>query len=853
MATLIIFLFLNVGGSSSLAGLNMTISLMKFDVILLQEVKSTQSQVDSLVNRYGFSSLVNVDYDDLNKPGTALLWKNNLALTGAVNLISCRLQMAELGPYKIFNCYAPSGSENKFSRNQFYGEEVFKFLKLHPDSSKLIAGDHNSVLRKEDVENGKGFSSKFCEAFHTLVKCERLLDCYLHFPHQVQEFTFHRPGKAKSRLDRFYVSEVLSNDIVALEHISSLSDHLGVKLILKMDIYRSRLTIRKDFSFWKLNNQILNDDEFLPSFINLWKHLLKFEAKYNDVADWWDLYVKPEIKEFCIGFSSYRKTKRSQTKQMLLSLLKLTMENSDWEEVIRIRDQLNYMLFEDLTGFKIRSKFQHGAEYEKSSLFHAAREQKNYKSVSSGLKIAGSVVTNKSDIEQEVLSFFHALLNGHHGTDLVDNGFPFVPDWTKIDDLLIGLGSISDTEGSQLVGNILKDEMDYVVKECASMKSPGLDGLTYEFYKTVWNVIGSKFVEILQVQLDRLKLVDSDTMGATRLIPKVEGVPKVDELRPITLLNTDYKLLTKWIVFRLKPFMGKIIKSSQLCNAGNKNILFGVQNVLSSIEYIKKKKIGAGLVSLDFFKAYDRLFLPFLVKVLSKMNFNATFCAWVKMLHKGAKTKFILGFLTREIEVNFSVRQGDPLAMLLYVIFIEPFLLLLERKLKGLVLCGQPLNALRSQNQLQVKQVSEAFCDDVNFIVTCNEDLHVIGNAVVDFEKASGAILSRNKKCLVLGLGRWSSRTSWALDYLQPVQEIKMFGIWFMNDYSRLLSTNWNTRIDKLRNTIFSWTGRVFANLKQRIDVLNCFTLSRIFYVGAVLPIPKTALKTINNLVGEFI
>ena len=111
MATLITFLSLNVGGSSSLAGLNMTISLMKFDVILLQEVKSTQSQVDSLVNRYGFSSLVNVDYDDLNKPGTALLWKNNLPLTGAVNLISCRLQMAELGPYKIFNCYALSGSE----------------------------------------------------------------------------------------------------------------------------------------------------------------------------------------------------------------------------------------------------------------------------------------------------------------------------------------------------------------------------------------------------------------------------------------------------------------------------------------------------------------------------------------------------------------------------------------------------------------------------------------------------------------------------------------------------------------------------------------------------------------------
>ena len=107
----------------------------------------------------------------------------------------------------------------------------------------------------------------------------------------------------------------------------------------------------------------------------------------------------------------------------------------------------------------------------------------------------------------------------------MDNGLPFVPDWTKIDDLLLGVGRISDTEGSHLVANIHKDEMELILKECASMKSPGLDGLTYEFYKGVWGVIGVKFVEILQVQLDRFKLVESDTMGAIKLIPKVKGIP----------------------------------------------------------------------------------------------------------------------------------------------------------------------------------------------------------------------------------------------------------------------------------------------------------------------------------------
>ena len=76
MASLISFLSLNVGGSSTLAGFNMTMSMMSFDVILLQEIKPSQTQLDSLVQKFGFSSLVNIDTDDVDKPGTALVWKS---------------------------------------------------------------------------------------------------------------------------------------------------------------------------------------------------------------------------------------------------------------------------------------------------------------------------------------------------------------------------------------------------------------------------------------------------------------------------------------------------------------------------------------------------------------------------------------------------------------------------------------------------------------------------------------------------------------------------------------------------------------------------------------------------------
>ena len=54
------FLSLNVASSSNLAGLNTAISTASYDVILLQEMKMTQEQLDPIVKRFGFKAHVNV-------------------------------------------------------------------------------------------------------------------------------------------------------------------------------------------------------------------------------------------------------------------------------------------------------------------------------------------------------------------------------------------------------------------------------------------------------------------------------------------------------------------------------------------------------------------------------------------------------------------------------------------------------------------------------------------------------------------------------------------------------------------------------------------------------------------------
>ena len=195
---------------------------------------------------------------------------------------------------------------------------------------------------------------------------------------------------------------------------------------------------------------------------------------------------------------------------------------------------------------------------------------------------------------------------------------------------------------------------------------------------------------------------------------------------------------------------------------------------------------------------------------MKKMKFGAKFCAWIKMLHEGAQTRFNLKDLTHAINVSFSIRQGDPVAMILFILYIEPFLLYLEKTLSGLHISGIPWVSFYG-----------IFTDTV-------EDFEKIDHAVVKFEALSGAILSRNRKCKILGLGGWRMRRNWPLAYLQADEEIKIFGIYVRDSYRSMVKRNWDYRFDKFQNCVLSWSSKFLPSLRVRVEVLNIFALSRV-------------------------
>ena len=92
--------------------------------------------------------------------------------------------------------------------------------------------------------------------------------------------------------------------------------------------------------------------------------------------------------------------------------------------------------------------------------------------------------------------------------------------------------------------------------------------------------------------------------------------------RPISLLNVDYKIITKELAMRLKQVLPEIIHSDQTANIKDRNITDTLRKLIDIIDYTKANHIQGILIAVDFEKAFDSLEWNFIFKTLEVFNFR---------------------------------------------------------------------------------------------------------------------------------------------------------------------------------------------------------------------------------------
>ena len=146
--------------------------------------------------------------------------------------------------------------------------------------------------------------------------------------------------------------------------------------------------------------------------------------------------------------------------------------------------------------------------------------------------------------------------------------------------------------------------------------------------------------------------------------------------RPISLLNVDYKIISKCLCNRLRSVIGTIVNVDKTCGVPERSIVDNLHLIRNVITYVNDKDLQCALVTLDQAKAFDRVSHTFLFKTLliSAFLFGPQFIKWIQILYNGIQSKVLVnGFFTDAPPLFRSVRQGCSISPLLYVLYIEPF------------------------------------------------------------------------------------------------------------------------------------------------------------------------------------
>ncbi|CAM2118629.1 unnamed protein product [Caretta caretta] len=104
-------------------------------------------------------------------------------------------------------------------------------------------------------------------------------------------------------------------------------------------------------------------------------------------------------------------------------------------------------------------------------------------------------------------------------------------------------------------------------------KSPGMDGLTVEFYRAFWDILGPDLVTVWAESLQSGVLPLSCRRAVLALLPKKGDLRDLRNWRPVSLLSMDYKIVAKAISLRLGSVMADVIHPDQTYTVPDRSIL----------------------------------------------------------------------------------------------------------------------------------------------------------------------------------------------------------------------------------------------------------------------------------------
>lgn len=643
----------------------------KADIILLQETHSTCEDETVWTNEWGAKVIFN--HGTNFSKGVAVLFQRGLPfktdiiwrdLDGRYIVLEINLNDFK---FVIANIYGPNQDRPEFFIN------LFDTIEKRENDSMLLGGDFNASLNPEmDLYNHSGsMHVKKREVINEYMELKDLRDVWRLKHPQDKVFTWRKPNVNQlimSRLDYFLVSQDLFLRTNKIEICTKyISDHSRV--VLELDLSQTK----RGKGFWKFNNLLLKDKIFLDK-MNETIQRFKYNVKNREQSlphNQWEA-LKLKMVETAKNFAKNKAKEKNllieklENRILLLDKQLPTEQDLQKQEIIRtkIRQTEEFLLNEHEEKVKaacFRSKATYYLEGEKNSkyFFNLERHRGNSRTLSTLIRSDGSIIKDPKLMLKEEKIFYEKLYNSK-----VPKGWPYINvDSPKLD----------EDEKKELEKDISEIELSNSLMGMSNSKTPGNDGISADFYKVFWKDLKSLYTETTNFVLKRGLLHYSARQGIITLLPKKDkDLMYLNNWRPLTLLNVDYKIISRAIALRIKSKVSNLVSEDQTGFIQGHDISETLRTIIDIIQIANNRSLDLVVASLDWQKCFDKISFVAIDKAFQYFNFGPIFRQMVQtLLTESVSCVLNNGYCTEYFEISSGVKQGSNSSPLLWVILAE--------------------------------------------------------------------------------------------------------------------------------------------------------------------------------------
>ena len=127
----------------------------------------------------------------------------------------------------------------------------------------------------------------------------------------------------------------------------------------------------------------------------------------------------------------------------------------------------------------------------------------------------------------------------------------------------LSIPTLSEFQAAQLDLPISDDEIVLAVQQLGPLKTPGPDGIPATLYQKYWSTVRIDIINMVKAFFHSSFMLKTLNHTFITLIPKIPKPEKVTQFRPIAICNVTYKIISKILVNKLKPFMDSLITPYQ--------------------------------------------------------------------------------------------------------------------------------------------------------------------------------------------------------------------------------------------------------------------------------------------------